>query len=100
MAAALGEEVISLLADRSTLAIERRPRTDTVWVFRRGEKWKDTTLKHEARELYLRAFAECLHWHGSSLARHIAVGPSSEWPTPVTRAGESAARFPGNVSRE
>jgi hypothetical protein len=63
MAAALGEEVISLLADRSTLAIERRPRTDTVWVFRRGEKWKDTTLKisNEAIDRFIAAVGE---YHG------------------------------------
>ena len=45
MAAALGEDVISLLADRNTLAIERRPRADTVWVFQRGEEWKKTSLQ-------------------------------------------------------
>jgi type IV secretory pathway ATPase VirB11/archaellum biosynthesis ATPase len=63
MAVALGEEVISLLADRSTLAIARRPRTDTVWVFRRGEKWKDTTLKisNEAIDRFIAAVGE---YHG------------------------------------
>ena len=45
MAEALGTDVISLLASRNTLAIQRLPRADTVWVLRQGEEWKETTLK-------------------------------------------------------
>ena len=60
MAAALGEDVISLLADRNTLIIERRRRTGTAWVLRQGEKWKDTTLKisNEAIDQFIAAVGE------------------------------------------